>query len=359
MAVSRRSTLAVCGFVAGTGLLLGAAMTSAVAGAAASNPGEGGCRAAARVDAQWGTGATGGQIVTVTVTNTSATAATRWTAAWTLGAGQRVVSAWNATVSTTGTSVTAVNAPHNGVLAPAASTTFGAQLAGLAPAPALSCGNDTSTPPTTTPPPDGVDVTVTQADNQRTVTLLVGQTLGVALGPDFLTPTVSGPGLARLSASGGYPTGQPLAASYRAVAAGSVDLRTQTDYACLHTSPPCALPTTLWTVHVNIVDIPQTGQTVTVTTADNQSTVRLRAGDTLVVSLPSAYVPPALSASGVLVQRDVAGGYPTGQPLLARYLATAVGQTDVTTRTDDPCNHLPTPCPSPSVRWTIHITVIA
>jgi len=253
MGVSRRSTLAACGFVAATGLLVATAVTSAVAGAAVPVPGEGGCRATARVDAQWGTGATGGQIITVTVTNTSATTATKWTVGWTLGAGQRIVSAWNAAVTTAGTAVTAVNAPHNGVLAPSASTTFGAQLSGLAAAPAPSCGNDTSTPPVTTTPPAGADVTVTQADNLRTVTLRVGQTLAVALGPYF--------------------------------------------------------------------------------------------------------VPPTLSSTGVVVQRDVTGGYPTGQPLLARYLATAAGQTDVSSFTDDPCNHLPMPCPSPSIRWTVHIVV--
>lgn len=346
------------GIVAGTGLLVATAMmTSAMAGAPASGPGSGGCQVTARIDAQWGTGATGGQILTVTVTNTAATTATKWTVGWTLGAGQRVVSGWNAIVSTAGTTLTAVNAVHNGVLAPAASTTFGMQLSGLAPAPALNCGNDTSTPPTTATPPSGDDVTVTQADNQRTVTLLVGQTLGVALGPDFVTPMVSGPALARLSTSGGYPTGQPLAASYRAVAVGSVDITSHTDYACLHTSPPCALPTTLWTLHVNVVDVPDTGRTVTVSTADNLSTVSLRVGDTVVVRLPSAYLPPRITTGGVIVQRDVAGGYPTGQPLLARYLAATPGQTDVSTQTDDPCNHLPTPCPSPTVRWSAHIIV--
>jgi hypothetical protein len=357
MAVSRRATLALIGIVAGAGLLVATAMTSAMAGAPASDPGSGGCRATARIDAQWGSGATGGQILTVTVTNTAAMTATKWTVAWTLGAGQRVVSGWNTTVSTAGTTVTAVNAAHNGVLAPAASTTFGMQLSGHSPAPAPSCGNDTSTLPTTTTPPSDDDVTVTQADNQRTVTLLVGQTLGVALGPDFVTPMVSGPALARAATSGGYPTGQPLAASYRAVAAGSVDITSHTDYACLHTSPPCALPITLWTLHVNVVDVPDTGRTVTVSTADNLSTVNLRLGDTLVVSLPSAYLSPRVATGGVIVQRDVAGGYPTGQPLFARYLAATPGQTDVSTQTDNPCNHLPTPCPSPTVRWTAHIIV--
>jgi hypothetical protein len=358
MAVSRRFTLALCGIVAGVGLLVATAMTSAIAGAPASDPGVSGCRATARVDAQWGTGTAGGQVLTVTITNTAATTAAKWTVAWTLGAGQRVVSAWNATVSATGTTVTAVNAAHNGVLAPTASTTFGMQLSGIAGTPAPSCGNDTSTSPTAgTTPPGGHDVTVTQADNQRNVTLIVGQTLGIALGPDFVTPTVNSPTLERLSTSGGYPTGRPLTASYRAVAAGSTDITTHTDYACLHTSPPCALPTTLWTLHVTVVDGPDTGQTVTVSTADNLSTVRLRVGDTLAVNLPSAYLPPRVTTSGIVVQRDVTGGYPTGQPLVARYLAAAAGQTDVSTQTDDPCNHLPTPCPSPTVRWTIHIIV--
>lgn len=357
MVVSRRSTLALCGIAAGTSLLVATAMTSAMAGAPASDPGAGGCRATARVDAQWGTGTTGGQILTVTVTNTAATTATKWSVAWALGAGQRVLSAWNTTVSATGTSVTAVNAAHNGVLAPAASTTFGMQLSGVAPAPAPTCGNDTSTSPTASTTPSGHDVTVTQADNQRTVTLFVGQTLGIALGPDFVPTTVSGPALERLSTSGGYPTRQPLAASYRAVAAGSVDITSHTDYACLHTSPPCALPTTLWTLHVTVVDIPDTGQTVTLSTADHLSTVRLRVGDTLVVNLPSAYLPPWVAVGGVVVQRDVAGGYPTGQPLVARYIAAAAGQTDVTSQTDDPCNHLPTPCPSPTMRWTVHLIV--
>lgn len=360
MPTSRRSTLAVCGVVVSAGLLLAAAMTSAVADVPPTGGVEAGCRATARIDAQWGTGSTGGQIVTVTVTNTAATSARNWTVSWPLGAGQRVVSAWNAALSTTGGTVTAVNAAHNGALAPAASTTFGAQLSGVAAVPTLSCRNDTYTPssgPATSPPPTGADVTVTQADNQRTVTLLVGQTLAVALGPDFVTPTVTGSGLVQLSTSGGYPSGQPLATSYRAVAAGTFDITSHTDYACLHTPPRCALPTTLWTLHVTVVDVPSTGRTVTVSTGDNLSNVGLRVGDTLVVSLPSAYLPPTVATTGVIAQRDVSGGYPTGQPLVARYLATAPGQTDVSTRTDDPCNHLPTPCPSPTIRWTVHITV--
>jgi hypothetical protein len=357
MAVSQRSVLALCGTAGGTALLAALAMSPAVAGGAPATaplPGAG-CSAIARVETQWGSGATGGQIVTVTVANTSAATTTKWTVAWTLGAGQRVVSAWNAAVTTSNGEATAVNASYNGVLAPSASTTFGMQLSGIASTPVLSCDNGATTP-TSSAPPGGPDVTVTQADSQRTVTLLVGQTLGVSLGAEFLTPAISGAAVVRVSSSGGYPTGQPLAALYRAVAPGSVDITTHSDYACLHSSPPCAVPIALWTLHVNVLS---GGQTVTVSAADNQSTVRLHAGDTLVVSLTSLHLPPKLSAPGVLVQRDVVGGYPTDQPLVARYVAAAAGTVDVSTTTDIACNHDPMPCPSPQVPWVVHVIVTA
>ncbi|MFD0822402.1 cellulose binding domain-containing protein, partial [Micromonospora zhanjiangensis] len=315
------------------------------------------------IDSQWGAGATGGQIVTITVANTSTASATRWNVTWPLGDGQQVVSAWNATVSATGPTATATNAAHNGALAPGAATSFGVQLSGTAPVPAPTCVSDATAPtgsgsPATTPP-GGADVTVTRADNQRTVTLLVGQRLGVALGADFVPPAVSGPALVNVATSGGYPTGQPLAATYRAVTTGTVDLTSHTDYACRHTVPPCALPTLLWTVHVRVVDVSPTGtgRTVTVTRADNQRDVALRVGDTLVVSLPRDYQPPKVAPDGVLVQRDVTGGYPTDQPLVARYQAAALGRADVTTKTDGACLHQPTPCPSPQVPWLVHLTV--
>ncbi|KAA9381558.1 hypothetical protein F5972_01600 [Microbispora cellulosiformans] len=37
--------------------------------------------------------------------------------------------------------------------------------------------------------------------------------------------------------------------------AGSADVRTVTDYACLHTTPRCALPQKLWQVHIDVVGI--------------------------------------------------------------------------------------------------------
>jgi hypothetical protein len=334
-------------------------MAPLVAGTAAAAAG--GCSATAAIQSQWGSGTAAGEVVTVTVANTSAQAATGWTVTWT--ATGQVVSAWNATVSVSGGAATAINAGYNGSLAPGASTTFGMQLAGTGAAPVLSCALDAA-PPTSASPSvtssSGADVTVTDADAGRTVIVLVGQTLGVSLPAVYRPATAKGSGLSQLSSSGGFPTGQPFAARYRAVAPGSVDLSSQTDYACLHTTPPCALPIALWAVHVQVVDVADRNvQTVTVTAADNGRAVSLRVGDTLVVSLPSQYDPPPSNTGGVLVQRDVSGGYPTNQPLVAHYTAAVPGQAVVTTYTDNPCDHDPTPCPGPIMRWTIQVTVTA
>ncbi|MFI9642591.1 cellulose binding domain-containing protein [Micromonospora sp. NPDC051925] len=359
MMASRRSVLTASGIIAGT-TLVAFGMTTVAAGTPATATVAGGCTATARVDSRWGSGATGGQIVTFTVANTAATTARHWTVTWPLADGQRIVSSWNTSLDTTGGTATATDAPYNGVLAPGASTTFGVQLAGPASTPTPSCVNDAA-PPTTASPPSGADVTVRETDNQRTVTLLVGQTLGVVLAADYLPPTLAGPTLTPVSTSGGYPTGQPLVATFRAVTPGTADLTSRTDHACRHATPPCALPTVLWAVHVSVIDLPPTGsgQTVVVTAPDNQRDLTLRVGDTLVVSLASNYQPPTVTPDGVVVPHDVTGGYPTGQPLVARYLATTPGQADVATVTDNLCRHQPTPCPSPQVRWVVHVTVTA
>ncbi len=349
------------GMALGTGLLAALAMAPAIAGTAQAAV-TGGCNAVAHVESQWGSGSSGGEVVSVTVTNVAPTAATKWTVSWALGAGQTVASAWNATVSVSAGTVTAANAPYNGNLAAGASTSFGMQLAGTGPAPVASCANDAtpvSSAPASSTPPGGADVTVGQADSQTTVTLQVGRTLGVSLNSAYKPLTVSGSGLTQLSTSGGYPTGQPLAALFRAVSPGTVTLTTQTDDPCFYTTPPCARPVAQWTIRVNIVgaSASSTGRTVTVGTAANHTTVSLRVGDTLVVSLPYNYDPPTVKPAGVLGAGDVTGGYPTSQPLVARYPAVAAGSADVTTTTDGPCIHLPTPCPSPQWPWTVHVSV--
>ncbi|WP_431930814.1 GH12 family glycosyl hydrolase domain-containing protein [Micromonospora sp. RP3T] len=63
----------------------------------------------------------------VTVKNTGNSTINGWTLNYNLPSGQNVTSAWNATVSQSGSTVTARNVAYNGTLAPGASTNFGYQ----------------------------------------------------------------------------------------------------------------------------------------------------------------------------------------------------------------------------------------
>ncbi|MFJ5617278.1 lytic polysaccharide monooxygenase [Micromonospora sp. NPDC093243] len=99
-------------------------------------PPAGACTATYRVTGQW----TGGFQGEVQVT-AGGSALRGWSVSWTYGNGQQISSAWNATVSTTGSLVTARNVGHNGSLGAGASTTFGflGSWNGSNPAPALTC----------------------------------------------------------------------------------------------------------------------------------------------------------------------------------------------------------------------------
>jgi cellulose binding protein with CBM2 domain len=360
MALSRRVALAAPWLVAGVGVLTALAMISVVPGSASADTAAGGCRATARTDSHWGNGPTSGAIVGVTVTNTAATPATTWSVTWTPADGQQVVNAWNATVSTSGRTVTAVNLAWNGRLAPGASTTFGMQLAGSSSAPALSCSNNAVSPPSSPPvsssAPGPGDVRVTEADTRTAVTLVLGQTLGVSLPSSYLPLTSTSPALTLVSSSGGYPTGQPLTAQFRAVGTGSLDLSTVSDDPCFHTTPPCARPVLQWTVHVDVVPASPAGD-VNLTEAANRTTVNLVVGQTLGVSLPANYR-PFTSVNPALTLVWTTGGYPTGQPLRVLFRAVGGASFDLYTLTDAACNHDPTPCPSPDQPWTVRINTL-
>jgi Glycosyl hydrolase family 12/Cellulose binding domain len=100
------------------------------------NPGNGKC-AVTYTKNDWGNGFT----ADVKVTNTGTAALNAWTVAWTFSGNQRVTNSWNATVTQSGTSVTARNLPYNGTIPPGGSTTFGFQAtySGSNPVPALTC----------------------------------------------------------------------------------------------------------------------------------------------------------------------------------------------------------------------------
>ncbi|MFC4110899.1 cellulose binding domain-containing protein, partial [Micromonospora zhanjiangensis] len=83
-------------------------------------PGGGACTATYELAGQW----QGGFQATVTVTAGSA-AISGWTVTWTWANGQTISQSWNATVSTSGSTVTARNVSYNGALGAGASTQFG------------------------------------------------------------------------------------------------------------------------------------------------------------------------------------------------------------------------------------------
>ncbi|MEV4173180.1 cellulase family glycosylhydrolase [Nonomuraea sp. NPDC049709] len=83
-------------------------------------PPTGGCSATYRVTGQWGGGFQGDVRVTA-----GSSAIRGWTVTWTFANGQTVTNAWNATVSSSGSDVTARNMGYNGSLGAGASTTFG------------------------------------------------------------------------------------------------------------------------------------------------------------------------------------------------------------------------------------------
>jgi mannan endo-1,4-beta-mannosidase len=87
-----------------------------------SQPSGKGCAASYSIAGQW----SGGFQADVKVTAGSS-AITSWTVTWTFANGQTVSNAWNATVTSSGSAVTAKNAGYNGGLGAGASTSFGFQ----------------------------------------------------------------------------------------------------------------------------------------------------------------------------------------------------------------------------------------
>lgn len=135
-----------------------AAAIAVPAGVAVSGPASAAvsCRVEYGVAAQW----TGGFVANVTIHETG-DAVNGWTLTWTYAGGQQVSSAWNATVSQSGSTVTARNLVYNGSIASGGEVSFGFQgsTSGTAnPAPTgfalngTACGGDgpSSTSSTTT-----------------------------------------------------------------------------------------------------------------------------------------------------------------------------------------------------------------
>ena len=82
-----------------------------------------GCHVAYAKAGEWA----GGFTANVTVTDTGASAYSGWSVTFAFPGDQKVTSAWSATVTQSGTNVTAVNLGYNGALSPGGSTSFGFQ----------------------------------------------------------------------------------------------------------------------------------------------------------------------------------------------------------------------------------------
>ena len=94
------------------------------------------CTATFAYASQWGNG------FTANVTVTAGSAATKtWRVTWTWGGSQAITNSWNATVTSSGTAVTATNLSYNGAIAAAGNTAFGfqASFSGTNTVPTLSC----------------------------------------------------------------------------------------------------------------------------------------------------------------------------------------------------------------------------
>ncbi|MFC7480208.1 CotH kinase family protein [Luedemannella flava] len=104
--------------------------------AATSGPVSGGCSAAYTTVSQWPGGFQGDVKVTA-----GPSAINGWRVTWTFANGQTVTQSWGATVTASGSAVTATNVSYNGALAGGASTTFGflGSWNGTNTAPSVTC----------------------------------------------------------------------------------------------------------------------------------------------------------------------------------------------------------------------------
>jgi hypothetical protein len=94
----------------------------------------------------------------------------------------------------------------------------------------------------------------------------------------------------------------------------------------------------------------------TLTASDSGATVRLSVGESVRVSLPAEYDPPAATGEA-LTRTATAGGYPTRRPVDATFTAVRLGRVDVTSATDYPCLYATPRCLIAQRLWRVHVIV--
>src|SRR5215472_16475294 len=88
-----------------------------------SSPPPGPCHVTYTKSSEWA----GGFVANVTIANTGTAAVSGWQLAFTFPGDQKITNAWNATVSQSGSSVTAANASYDAAISPGGSVSFGFQ----------------------------------------------------------------------------------------------------------------------------------------------------------------------------------------------------------------------------------------
>jgi hypothetical protein len=139
------------------GLTVAAVTTLAAAGVVTALPASAlsGCTVTYAISSSW----PGGFGANVTIKNLGDPISS-WTLTWAYGAGQQITQAWNATVTQSGSQVTARNAGYNGSVTTNGTTSFGfnGSWTGSNPVPTsfslngVACTGATTNPPTTAPP---------------------------------------------------------------------------------------------------------------------------------------------------------------------------------------------------------------
>ena len=99
------------------------------------------------------------------------------------------------------------------------------------------------------------------------------------------------------------------------------------------------------------------------TESSSGTTVRIRAGQSIEVSLPGGanggYTQPASSSDSIARRTSARGGYPTNQPAQATFLGVKPGTADLAASTDFACLHSTPQCLPPQRQWLVHLVVTA
>lgn len=97
---------------------------------------------------------------------------------------------------------------------------------------------------------------LTAADSGSTVTVAIGARIEVRLDPNggsYDPPTVDNSAtFAERTHGGGYPANTAAVAEFQALARGTAQISSQTDLACLHTTPRCLPPQREFRVTISV-----------------------------------------------------------------------------------------------------------